>query len=179
MAVRITKWPPSPSYGLPGHRGAAPGPFPSHPTAPRGPGAEFFPIAHRPVCTPSLHRFAPPSRSITSRRPRAPPAHAAHPRRPLAPPVRTACSRRPLAPSARAAASPRGRPVEPQRPRAYCRVEKHGARDAPLTAQEAQAAASSGGRVSSRRDRGGQPSGRKPAESRAASAEVPRSPRGS
>ena len=33
-----------------------------------------------------------------------------------------------------------GRPVEPQRPRACGRVEKHSARDAPRTAQEAQAA---------------------------------------
>ena len=54
-----------------------------------------------------------------------------------------------------------GRPVEPQRPLACDRVVKHGARDAPRSVQEAQAAASSGGRVPSRRDRGGQPSGRK------------------
>ena len=81
---------------MPGHRGTASGPFPSHPAAPKGPGAEIFPIAPR---IPSH------SHTTTSRKPHAPPARAARPRRPLAPPVRAARSRRTLAPSARAAAS--------------------------------------------------------------------------
>ena len=60
----------------------------------------------------------------------------------------------------RAAATRRRAAVEPSRPWACDRAEKHGARDAPRSVQEAKAAASSGGRVSSRRKSGGRPSGR-------------------
>ena len=60
----------------------------------------------------------------------------------------------------RAAATRRRAAVEPLRPRACDRAEKHGARDAPRSVQVATAAASSGGRVPSRRDCGGRPSGR-------------------
>ena len=52
----------------------------------------------------------------------------------------------------RAAANRRRAAVEPSRPLACDRAEKHGARDAPRSAQEAKVAASSGGRVSSRRE---------------------------
>jgi hypothetical protein len=61
----------------------------------------------------------------------------------------------------RAAATRRRAAVESSRPRACDRAEEHGARNAPRSAQEAKAAASSGGRVSGRRECGGRPSGRK------------------
>ena len=78
---------------MPRHRGAASGPSPSHPAAPRGAGSEIFPIAsqYRPIYTPSL-------RATLSRRPLAPPARAVHSRRPFALPARAARSRRPLTP---------------------------------------------------------------------------------
>ena len=80
----------------PRHRGTASGPPPSHPAAPRGPAAEIFPVAYRPICTPSLlratlspHHFAPLSSAARSRRPLALSTRAARSRCPLARAVRS------------------------------------------------------------------------------------------
>ena len=93
MATEATIRPPqAPRYGL--------GAIPQSSSRPKGTWGEFFPIAYRTICAPSLratlspHHFAPPSSAARSRRPPAPSTRAARSRCPLAPTARAVRSRR-------------------------------------------------------------------------------------